>query len=1189
MHHLITDAWSMGVLTREVLELYVELSAGRTPAARDERIQYADYAAWQRQQFSAARLARDLAYWKAELAGAPELELPFDLPPPAEPSSHGALTPLELPAELLSSLRDLGRSQGSTLFMVMLTAFEVVLHRYSGQTDLVLGVPIANRNQFTSERFMGTLVNTLALRVRFEPELTFRQLLQQTRTSALAAYAHQDLPFERLVAELPLSRSSRRSPLIQAMFDFQNAPLPNLDAASFRLKPFVISRGASQFDLSVLIFDTELGQSMGFEYSTDRFSAAAIERLTGHYLSVLKSVLADPEQPISSIALLAEPEQRALLEAAARTCAGQPATTPVQRLVKEQARQQPNARAVIDETAQLSYGELDRRSDALAEELQARGAGPGERVAVYLDRSRFVPVALLAVLKTGAAYVPLDPRYPSARIEQVLEDASPALVLTRSDLGQALPGSVASRLVFADQVRESPTGDRRVCEISPEMAAYVIYTSGSTGRPKGVEVSHGGLANFLHSMTDEPGITHSDVLLSVTTVAFDISGLELFLPLVNGAAVYVASSEVASDGTRLRELLETSDTTILQATPATWRLLLEAGFEGKKGLKILCGGEALPRDLADQLLRRADSVWNMYGPTETTIWSTVQRVSAGNEPVPIGAAIQHTRLYVLDAHRALVPFGAVGEIYIGGAGVANGYLNRPDLTAERFFGDPFSVVPGSRMYRTGDLGRLRADGTLEYLGRADHQIKLRGFRIEPGEIEAALKEQASVRDAVVVAREDRPGDLRLIAYYVPEVVGGDVVSDLRRELAQRLPEYMVPAAFVALPAFPQTPNGKLDRKLLPAPAEGDLARIEELIEPRDELETELARIWREILGGSRLGVRDNFFAVGGHSLLAVRLLSRIRKELSVDLPVASLMKAPTIELFAQQIRALQAQAQAANGNAPSPEHSFSFVVPMEESRTETRLFCVHGAGGDVISLREIGLGVKDELAFYGIQSRGVDGSSVPFDSIEEMAAAYLKEVRIVQPSGPYQLSGFCGGGLVAFEMAHQLRALGETVALLALLGSRRPGSWVGGSRIGGWLSGVARNGFRYLLQRAALFVQREYAFANARIRIFSSRVSKRPIPHEIRNIWLTWAFFRAESRYRPRPYAGRLTLLRPIEDAMSERDGGPEFGWASLASDGVDVREVPGNHETIVKQPHASAVAEQLKASSRSATARTKR
>ncbi|HEY1537434.1 MAG TPA: condensation domain-containing protein, partial [Polyangiaceae bacterium] len=469
MHHLITDAWSMGVLTREVLELYVELSAGRTPAARDERIQYADYAAWQRQQFSAARLARDLAYWKGELAGAPELELPFDLPPPAEPSSRGALTPLELPAELLPSLRDLGRSQGSTLFMVMLTAFEVVLHRYSGQTDLVLGVPIANRNQFTSERFMGTLVNTLALRVQFEPELTFRQLLQQTRASALAAYAHQDLPFERLVAELPLSRNSRRSPLIQAMFDFQNAPLPNLDAAGFRLKPFVISRGASQFDLSVLILDTELGQTMGFEYSTDRFSAAAIERLAGHYLSVLKSILADPEQPISSIALLAEPEQRSLLEAAARTCAGQPATIPVQRLVKEQARQQPNARAVLDETGQLSYIELDRRSDALAEELQARGAGPGERVAVYLDRSRAVPVALLAVLKTGAAYVPLDPRYPSARIEQVLEDANPTLVLTRSDLAMALPAAMASRLVFSDQVRESPIGDLSACEISPEM------------------------------------------------------------------------------------------------------------------------------------------------------------------------------------------------------------------------------------------------------------------------------------------------------------------------------------------------------------------------------------------------------------------------------------------------------------------------------------------------------------------------------------------------------------------------------------------------------------------------------------------------------------------------------------------------------------------------------------------------
>jgi thioesterase domain-containing protein len=688
-------------------------------------------------------------------------------------------------------------------------------------------------------------------------------------------------------------------------------------------------------------------------------------------------------------------------------------------------------------------------------------------------------------------------------------------------------------------------------------------------------------------MTAEPGITPSDTLLSVTTVAFDISGLELFLPLVNGAAVYVASSEVASDGTRLSQLVLRPELTIMQATPATWKLLIEAGFEGKKGFKILCGGEALPRDLADQLLDRADSVWNLYGPTETTIWSTVHRVCAGSQPIPIGSAILHTRMYVLDVHRGLAPFGAIGEIYIGGAGVANGYLNRPDLTAERFFADPFSDVPGARMYRTGDLGKLRRDGTLEYLGRADFQLKLRGFRIEPGEIEAVLKQQASVRDAVVIAREDRPGDLRLVAYYVPHTAGAEIGAELRALLAQRLPEYMVPAAFVAMPSLPQTPNGKLDRKLLPAPAASDLVRAEEFMAPRDDLETQLERVWRGVLGSAPLGVRDNFFSVGGHSLLAIRLLSRIRKEMDFDLPVASLMGGPTIELQAQRIRQLQAAGAASGAEADAP--SFSFLVPIRKGRAKTPLFCVHGAGGDVISLREIGEQLGSEFDFYGVQARGVDGLSAPFTRIEEMASAYLNEIRTVQPSGPYHLSGYCGGGLVAFEMANQLRASGETVATLVLLDSHRPGSTSRGPRLERWRGGFLRGGFRYLLGRCLTFARREYFFAAARASIFLHRVASRPIPHELRNVWLTWAFFRAESHYRTPVYPGQLTLFRPTEAGTAESDGGPEFGWTDFASEGVEVQEVPGNHDTLTKEPHVSVLAAKLKACVSSANLQARR
>lgn len=1179
MHHLITDAWSMGVLTREVLEAYVALSTGGEPPRNEERIQYADYAGWQRRHFSNERLTRELDYWKRELAGVPALDLPFDKPAPAAATSRGALLPLQLSAELLRSLRELGVQQGSTLFMVMLAAFQVVLHRYSGQTDLVLGVPIANRNHLTSEGFMGTLVNTLALRVQFEPEVTFEQLLRETRQRSLGAYAHQDLPFERLVAELPLARNTGRSPLIQAMFDFQNAPLPNLEAASFRLEPFVISRGAAQFDLSVLVMDTELGQSIGFEYSTDRFSAEAIERLAAHYIAVLESVIGDPAQPIAKIPLLRPAERRALLEVTSRTCHNELVTTPVPATVAALAQQVPDKIAVIDDDGQTSYAELERRSNALAVRLQARGVGPGDRLAVYLNRSRELPVALLAVLKTGAAYVPLDPRYPAARIEQVLEDARPRLIVTEEALLAALPEALRSQAVTFDSLDEARAHELVPCAIRPEMAAYVIYTSGSTGRPKGVEVSHGGLTNFLVSMAAEPGLTEADTLLSVTTVAFDISGLELFLPLVSGGAVRVVKSEVANDGDRLRALLEAPEISVMQATPATWKLLIEAGFQGKSGLKILCGGEAMPRDLADQLLARADSVWNLYGPTETTIWSTVQRVQPGREPISIGAAILHTRMYVLDGERELCPFGAVGEIYIGGAGVANGYLNRADLTSERFFADPFAGS-GARMYRTGDLGKLRADGSLEYLGRADHQIKLRGFRIEPGEIETVIKRHAGVRDTVVLAREDRPGDVRLVCYYVPETAGSELGAELRGSVARSLPEYMVPAAFVGLDCFPQTPNGKLDRKLLPAPAAADVARAEELVPPRDALEERLERLWQGVLGGSQFGVRDNFFAIGGHSLLAVRLLSRIRKELGIEIAVATLMQGPTIERLAEHIRACDEQA--------GPPPSFSFLVPLRKGYGE-RVFCVHGAGGDVLGLRQISAHLDEGLAFYGIQARGVDGTSTPFTRIEDMADAYLGEIRSVQAHGPYHLSGYCGGGVVAFEMAQRLHAAGEQVASLVLLDAHRPGSVQHRSRKERWAQGFARQGVGYFFERAAVFVRRETYFAYVRLVIFLHVLFGRAVPHELRNAWLTWAFFRAEACYRAPVYAGQLTLLRPEESSIEACDGGPDFGWTNYAA-GVEVHGVPGNHDSLVREPHVAVVAATLGACVNAArTARTKR
>ncbi|HYH44362.1 MAG TPA: amino acid adenylation domain-containing protein, partial [Thermoanaerobaculia bacterium] len=864
MHHIISDGWSMRVLVRELAALYGEAALPPLP------IQYADFAVWQRKELAGEA---QLGWWRERLATElPVLELPLDHPRPPVQTFRGAKLPVTLPAE---ALRNLARGQGATLFMTLLAGFMALLHRYTRQTDLVVGSPVAGRNRSEIEGLIGLFINNLPLRADLAGDPAFTELLSRVRETTVGAYAHQDLPFEKLVEELKPRRDLARSPIFQVMLSLETAASEKQSAGDLILTPLEADIGASRYEWTFFLTDQGDGIGGALEYNTDLFDEATVRRMVDHWTRLLEAAVDEPGERISRLRLLSGEEEQQLLVAWNETARGYALDRPIHALIAEQAARNPDAPAVTCEGETLSYAELDGRANRLAWRLRELGVGPEVPVGIYLERSLDMPVALLAVWKAGGAYVPLDPAYPRERLAYMLEDSGAPVVLTEASLLPTVPES-AARAVCLDRMEKS--AEDPGVPAFPESLAYILYTSGSTGRPKGVQIPHGALVNFLESMRELPGLGASDRLLAVTSLSFDIAGLELYLPLLAGAEVEIASRALAADGPRLLSRL--SEATVLQATPSTWRLLLDAGWEGGSNLKALCGGEALPPKLAGEIAARAGSLWNMYGPTETTIWSATRLVGpeVAEGPVPLGKPIANTAIYVVDSNLRPVPLGVPGELLIGGTGLARGYFGRPDLTAERFVPNPFGG-PGARLYRTGDLARWLATGELEFLGRLDHQVKVRGYRIELGEIEAALDQHPAVRAAVVIAREDAPGDQRLTAY----VVGSAPSGELRRHLRAGLPEYMVPSAFVVLPKLPLLPNGKVDRKSLPAPEAERPDLAAPFIAPKSRLEGVISEAWRSVLGVEKVGVHDNFFDLGGHSLLMAQVHHKLRESLPDDL------------------------------------------------------------------------------------------------------------------------------------------------------------------------------------------------------------------------------------------------------------------------------------------------------------------
>jgi len=803
------------------------------------------------------------------------------------------------------------REQGATLVMVLLAAWNVFLSRYSGQEEILVGAPIQNRMIPESEGLIGPFVNTVVLRCDVSRDATFRELLDQVRETSIDAFSRQEVPVELLIERLMHERSTSHTPLFQAMFSHQQIMRRPDHFADLALSQVHLNPAASAVDLTFAVMEDVDHVRAVMHYSTDLYDAASARRFCGHLIRLLESIVEDADQQVGALAMLADDELEDIQRWGRGPALDLPGGACLHTLIADRARANPDAVALVGEDgASLTYAQMEAASGRLAGILRGRGVGPGAVVGVSLPRTPELVVALLAILEAGAAYLPLDPDHPDERLSFIARDAGMSTLVTRSDV--AIHWSDGkSPVILLDDLRQPPTLPDAGAAGSAEShdVAYLIYTSGSTGRPKGVEVTHENAVNFLLSMVELPGLSLSDVMVAVTTLSFDIAVLELFAPLVAGGTVVVASGDTCADGVELRSLMERVKPTVMQATPATWRMLLDAGWEGDDALKVLVGGEALPAPLAGKLAASCGEVWNMYGPTETTVWSTCWRVPRAEAPIRIGAPIANTTVYVLDESLERVPVGVNGELYIGGLGVARGYRNRPDLTAERFLPDPFSARPGARMYRTGDLVRFHRDGTLEYVRRLDDQVKVRGFRIELGEIEAVLRGHEAVAEGFVRAFEPGTPNARLVAYIVVERGASLTGSEIRRYLARQLPRYMVPGFVVELDEVPRTPNRKVDRNALPDPLTSGTDDVRAFEAPTTEFENMIARVWKDVLEVERVGRHDNFFELGGHSLLSLRAVSAIEDLTGLRLdPRAFFFQ--TVEQLGTQLEEAGAQAHA---------------------------------------------------------------------------------------------------------------------------------------------------------------------------------------------------------------------------------------------------------------------------------------
>jgi len=1203
LHHLVTDGWSMDVLHRELWTAYAACRDGREPALPELPAQYADFAVWQREQAGGEAEARRLAYWTGRLAGAPALlELPADHPRPPAPSFRGGTVPVNVPLLVAERLRALARGERATPFMAVLAAFQVLLGRYAATDDVVVGTLVAGRTRPEVQELIGLFMNTLVLRTGLSGDPTFREVVGRVRETVLGAYEHQDLPFERLVEALQPERSLSHATLFQVLFQMDEPDRPGEagtpDDAGERLRAQGVEtpRETAKFDLSLLLAAHPQGIGGVLVYSADLFERGTTRRMVEHLERVLEQVAGDPDRRLSRLELMDRAERQRVLEWN-RTTARYPAGRCIHQLFEEQAARTPEAVAVVFGEEPLTYRGLDARANRIARHLLRLGVGPEVRVGICLERGPELIPAILGVLKAGGAYVPLDRAYPPERLAYMLADSGAAVLLTQARLRGALRTGDGVRVVEVDAAwdeiaRESADPPRT--EVSSENLAYVIYTSGSTGRPKGVAMHHRGVCNYIHWGVRFYGAGEGNGAPVFSSMAVDLT-LTNLLPLFAGRPVRLLAE--ASPVEALAGVLRgRPGFGLIKITPIHLGLLnglLAADEAAGAAHTLVIGADFLSAEPTVFWQEHAPGVrlMNEYGPTETVVGCSAYVLPNGKHragPVPVGHPIQNLAFYVLDARLEPVPVGLPGELYIGGAGVARGYLGRPGLSAEKFVPDPFAGG-GARLYRTGDRARWQADGNLLILGRTDHQVKIRGYRVELGEVEAVLRRHQGVRECLAVLREDWPGNRRLVAYVVGEVDA----AGLRAHALQSLPEYMVPSACVVLDALPQTSTGKLDRRALPAPEHGGGEAELEL--PANWTEMQLVQIWESLLGVRPIGVLQDFFALGGNSLLALRLFAQIRRGLQCDLPLATLFAGATVRQMANAV-ILQ---QRAAPRAPTP------VVELQPGGTLPPLFCVHPAGRSVHAYVHLVRHLGDEQPVYGIEDLGELSRPVA-----QIAAEHVVALRAVRPEGPYYLLGWSFGAMVAYEMAAELERQGQQVAFLGVFDSAAPGVgdeiWelLDDAELAAGLAGdVAQQMGRPLeLQGWEL---RGLPLDEQLRRAVQALHAQRAAPPDYDHAALRESYDGVQARtasrrgYVPGRYSGWVSLFRSSEQGANvdpEPDERLRAGWTDeerrtlcwcrVAQERVEVHQVPGAHVSMGMEPHVGELAARVRESLAAARAR---
>ncbi|WP_442937379.1 amino acid adenylation domain-containing protein [Nostoc sp.] len=1199
MHHIVSDAWSMGVFIQELAALYNAFSQGDLSPLTSVPIQYADFAIWQRNWLQGSVLQTQLSYWQQQLKAAPALlSLPTDRPRGSVQTFAGGHQEFALSVELSNKLTKLSQEQGVTLFMTLLAAFDTLLYRYTGTEDILVGSPIANRNRNEIEGLIGFFVNTLVLRADLSGDRSFNELLGRVRLMAIDAYAHQDLPFEMLVEVLQPERDLSHTPLFQVMFALQNVPMSEIELADLTISSLAVESATAKFDLFLSIQNTGNGLAGVWEYNTDLFDASTIERMTGHFMTLLSGIVANPEERISQLPLLSQTEQQQLLVEWNNTQTDYPRDKSIHQLFEEQVDSTPDAIAVEFENQQLTYQQLNCRANQLVHYLKSLGVSADVLVGICVERSLDMVVGLLGILKAGGAYVPLDPNYPQERLAFMLEDAQVSVLLTQHSLFDRLPQHQA-HLVFLDtdwQMISQSSQDNLISGVQATNLAYVIYTSGSTGKPKGVALNQLALCNLILWQLQNNTISIGAKTLQFAPISFDVSFQEMFSTWFSGGTLFLITEELRRDTSALLGFLQEKAIERLFVPFVALQQLAEVAIGGEllnsHLREIITAGEQLQITPAiSQWLSKLNdcTLHNHYGPSESHVIITFTlNNSVETWPLlpPIGRPIANTQIYILDQYLQPVPVGVAGELHIGGVSLAQGYLNRPELTLEKFISNPFSTDRHSRLYKTGDLARYLPDGNIEYLGRIDNQVKVRGFRIELGEVEAVLSQHGDVEGCCIIAREDTPGDKRLVAYVVAHQNSTPTINELRQFLKAKLPDYMVPNAFVMLKSMPLTPSGKVDRRALPAP---DLhsSNSDKYVAPRNQVELELTQIWSRILKVDKVGVKDNFFDLGGHSLLTPYLMAQIKQQFGKNIAIASLYQNPTIEQLATIVP------------FDSDSKSGSPLVILQPHGSKPPLFCLPGAAGYPFYLYDLARCLGSDQPFYSFQAIAPGEGGELITQVEDVAACYIQELFVVQPQGPYFLAGHSFGGKLAFEMAQQLLRKGHKVALVAILDTTAPFHQNNPSAFDldntKWLAELAdtievvygkkmdcsvdtlqsmvwEDQLKYVLERLKnadiLPPDDEITQLNNMVQLLKANAVVNYLPQEV--------------------YPTKITLLRAKENVVKVDESNSEvlseilqnlhWGWSKFSAEPVDVHFVPGNHVTMMNLPHVQVLAEKLKA-----------